>query len=106
MSGQPSIKVHRAGAQPNVPPPMNQEQFRQAVANALRRISQTKGELFDVLGNLMNKEMDGMLQAVQGVYNENGTLKAENTALKKQIEDLEKQLPKPPKLQKTETDKK
>lgn len=105
MSKQPKVEVHRMGAQPNVPPPMSQEQFRQAISNAMRRISQTKGELFDVMGNLITKEFDGMQQAVTGVYNNNLTLQAENEQLKKQISNLQAKLPKDVKqIQKTETE--
>jgi len=102
----PKVEVHRmGGAQPNVPPPMSQDQFRQAIANAMRRISQTKGELFDVFGNLISKEFDGMQQAVQSVYNSNITLKTENEELKKQIANLQAKLPKEVKqIQKGETE--
>lgn len=108
MSKEPKVTVHRmGGAQPNIPPPMSQDQFRQAIANAMRRISQTKGELFDVMGNLITKEFDGMQQAVQSVYNTNVTLKTENEELKKQIANLQTKLPKDVKtLQSGETETK
>jgi regulator of replication initiation timing len=109
MSKQPKVTIHRGqpgSVQPNVPPPMSNDQFKQAIANAMRRISQTKGELFDVMGNLITKEFEGMQGAITQVYQVNQTLTIENQELKKHIVELQSKLPKDVKtLQKGETEK-
>jgi len=78
----------------NPRPEMSRDQFVQAMANSKRRISQTKGELFDAIGDKITSEMAGMASACNQLYDQLEFKTAENQQLKLNVEELKKKLEK------------
>lgn len=79
-------------------PQLNRENFGQVLTNARRRISQTKGEIFDNLNDRINIELQQIHDASMEVYDRLELSQAENKQLviyNKQLEaNLEKYEPK------------
>jgi len=95
---------------PNQPPDMSREAFRQALSNAKRRISQTKGEAFDALNDRINSELSGMDLACMQLFDKLDLAQHENKQFLITIKMLESKLEKyepkekPKQIQKTETE--
>jgi len=104
---QPPRKI---SINPNQPQEMNRDAFRQALANSKRRISQTKGEVFDAMNDRINSELQGMDQACMQMYDKLDLAQHENKQFLITIAELEKKLEKyepkqkPKQIQKTETE--
>jgi len=100
---QPPRKI---SINPNQPQEMNRDAFRQALANSKRRISQTKGEVFDAMNDRINSELQGMDQACMQMYDKLDLAQHENKQFLITIAELEKKLEKYEPKQKPDRDRK
>jgi hypothetical protein len=95
---------------PSQPQELSRDAFRQALSNAKRRISQTKGEVFDAMNDRINSELQGMDQASMQVFDKLELAQHENKQFITKIKELESKLekyePKQKQIQKTETETK
>ena len=75
-------------------PQMSRESFQQVLSNSKRRISQTKGEIFDNLNDRINLELQQIHDAYMEVYDRFDLAQGENQQFQIKIKELEAKLEK------------
>lgn len=75
-------------------PQLNRENFQQVLSNAKRKISQTKGEIFDNLNDRINIELQQIHDSYMEVYDRLELAQAENNQFQIKIKELEAKLEK------------
>jgi len=75
-------------------PQLNRENFGQVLTNSRRKISQTKGEIFDNLNDRINIELQQIHDVSMEVYDRLELAQAENKQFLIKIKELEDKLEK------------
>jgi len=70
-------------------PEVTREVFGQLLSNSKRRISQTKGEIFDSLNDRINAELQQIHDNYMEVYDRLDLAQAENKQFQAKIKELE-----------------